>query len=230
MRKPALSVEILTALRQFDSPTVSNAIEHFRIRDPVTGYANMELRCQFPQYPPMVGYALTCTADSATPGDRRSSRLAALLDAIQAAMEPTVLVIKNTGPERLRSCFVGDMFCTALQKMGVVGIVTDAGYRDLAGIAQRAPDFQLFAAGPVVSHGHGVILDLDVTVTVGGLTVQSGDLLHGDANGLLEIPREIAEAVPQQAEATRRAEAEYFDFLNSDAFSHEELKRRLTHH
>ena len=230
MTKPTCPSEILAALRQFDSPTISNAIEHFRVRDPVTGYANMDLQCRFPQYAPMVGYALTCTADNTSPSDQRPSRVAALLDAVQAAPKPAVLVIQNAGPDRLRSCFIGDMVCTTLQKIGVVGVVTDGGYRDLAGIAQRAPGFQLFAAGPVVSHGHPVFIELDVTVSLCGLTVQSGDLLHGDASGLLVIPREIADALPQQAEAVRQAEAEYFDFLNGAAVPFEELKRHLVPH
>jgi regulator of RNase E activity RraA len=230
MAKPTQSPDVLAALRKFDSPTISNAIEHFRVRDPVDGYASLELLCQFPQYAAMVGYAVTCTADSATPGDRRHSRLANLLEAIQTASKPAVLVIQNVGPDRRRSCFVGDMFCSALQKMGVVGVVTDGGCRDRAGIARRTPGFQLFAAGAVVSHGHGVIVEVDVTVSVCGLTVQSGDLLHGDASGLLVIPHEIAAAVPQQAEAVRQAEAGYFDFLNGEALTYEEMRRRLTQH
>jgi hypothetical protein len=53
-------VEQLEALRQIDSPTVSNAIEHFGVRPRVEGYAGWELRCAFPEQGTMLGYAVTC--------------------------------------------------------------------------------------------------------------------------------------------------------------------------
>jgi regulator of RNase E activity RraA len=230
MTKPPISPEILDALRQIDSPTVSNAIEHFKFRDPAAGYATMELRCQFPELNPMVGYAVTCTADTTTPGDTRPARFADVLDAVVAAPKPAVLVIKHAGPDRLRSCFVGDMSCTALWRLGAVGVVTDGGNRDRSGIHQRAPELQLFSPGWVVSHGYGAFIDINVTVSICGLTIRPGDLLHGDESGLLTIPLDIVEPVLKQAEAMRDAEAEFFDFLLGDAFDYEELKRRVTLH
>ena len=61
-----LTPEQLDALRQIDSPTVSNAIEHFGVRPRVEGFAGWELRCAFPELGTMVGYAVTCTADTTT--------------------------------------------------------------------------------------------------------------------------------------------------------------------
>lgn len=221
------SPQIIESLRQFDSPTVSNAIEHFEVRDPVAGYASMELCCQFPRREPMVGYAVTCTADSTTPGDRRQLNLEKLVDALQTAPKPGVLVIKHIGHNRLRSCFVGDMFCTWVQKLDGVGIVTDGGARDRAGIDQQAPGVQLFAPGWVVSHGHGTFIDFNLTVSICGLTIRPGDLLHGDENGLLTVPHEIAESVLQKAQEIREVEAEFFEFMDSKTFSIDEMKRRL---
>ena len=66
-----LSPKQIEALGRIDSPTVSNAIEAFGVRDPTDGYASLELRCLFPDLGPMVGYAVTCTADSTTPGGPR---------------------------------------------------------------------------------------------------------------------------------------------------------------
>ena len=221
---------MIDELRQFDSATVANAVEAFAVRDPVSGYASMELRCQFPERDPMVGYAVTCTADTTRPDDNRPMRLVDLVDMVAAAPKPAVLVIQYVGQDRLRSCFVGDMFCTWFQNLGGIGVVTDGGVRDLAGIAERAPDVQIFAPGPVVSHGHGAFLDFNVTVSICGLSIRPGDLLHGDANGLLTVPASIATDVASQAAVVREAESAYFDFLEGDTFSSDELKRRLTSH
>ena len=75
METTRLSRKTLDILQEFDSPTISNTIEHFEVRDPVTGYANMELKCQFPEQKPMVGYAVTCTADTIPAGCKQPMRL-----------------------------------------------------------------------------------------------------------------------------------------------------------
>ena len=224
-----ISQKTLEMLTQYDSPTISNTIESFGVRDPVTGYANMELKCQFPDQKPMVGYAVTCTADTTTAGSKRPKRLDKVLDLVNDAPKPAVLVVKFVGPDPKRSCLAGDMFCTALSKLGAVGIVTDMGNRDIRQIHQRAPEFQLFCPGAVVSHGYGYFLDFNVSVSICGMTIQPGDLLHGDDSGLLSVPIDIAEEVAQRAASSRQSEADYFDFLENN-FSFEELKKRLGIH
>ena len=220
--------EVLEALEGFDTATVSNAIEAFNVRDRTEGYASMELRCQFPDLKPMVGYAVTCTADSTTPGPKRPSNLAQFLDAVANAPRPCVVVVQNVGPDRPRSCFVGDMVAMAYQKLGAVGIVTDGGVRDVSGIRRRAPGLQVFAPGTVVSHGNAVKLEVGVPVRVGGLAVQPGDLLHGDESGLILVPLDIAEAVVEQARRVQEAEVEFFEFLGGPSPSLDEIKMKLT--
>jgi len=224
-----ISPDELKALAAIDSPTVANAIEAFGVRDATRGYASLELRCLFPDLPPVVGYAVTCTADSTSPAPRRPSRDLELYEAVQAAPKPAIVVLKDAGPNRLLSCHAGDVMSTIFQRVGAIALVTDGGVRDLTGIRQRAPGFQVFAAGTVVSHGIPTILEVGVTVSVCGLTIQPGDLLHGDANGLLLVPAEIAERVAAQAERVWERESRLVDLVRSDAFSLEELGRRLTH-
>jgi 4-hydroxy-4-methyl-2-oxoglutarate aldolase len=224
-----LSLQQLEALARIDSPTVSNAIEFFKVRDPTAGYASMELHCQYPQLPAMVGYAVTCTADSTSPAPKQPNAREKLLEAIAAAHKPAVVVIKDIGPQRLRSCHVGDVLSSIFKKLGAIGLVTDGGVRDLAGIAERAPGFQVFAAGQVVSHGVPVFTEVGVTVNICGLTVRPGDLLHGDANGLLAIPLDIADQVAAQAQKVWERESGIVNFLSSKDFSLEELHKRLGH-
>ena len=225
-----ISSSMIDSLRSVDSATISNAIEHFKVRDQTTGYATNEIVCQFPDQAPMVGYAMTCTADTTQPGDARPSQVDKLVEVVEAAPKPAVIVIQHTGHDRARCCYLGDMFCATFQKLGCAGVVTDGNYRDRAGIGRRTPGFQVFAAGCVVSHGWGVFYDFNVTVTVAGLTIKPGDLLHGDANGLLSIPTEIVEPVLGQAEVLQNSEDDYFRYLESDGFDIEEMKRRFTPH
>jgi 4-hydroxy-4-methyl-2-oxoglutarate aldolase len=220
-----LSPEQIEALGRIDSPTVSNAIEAFGVRDPTDGYASLELRCLFPDLGPMVGYAVTCTADSTTPGGPRPDGQMPLYHALAAAPKPAVVVVRDVGPSRLRSCHAGDMMMTLFHRLGAVGLVTDGGVRDVAGVRRRAPGFRVFAPGTVVSHGIPTIVEVGVTVSICGLKIRPGDLLHGDENGLLKIPLEIADQVAGQAQKVRQAEDEFALFVKSQTFSLEEMMR-----
>jgi regulator of RNase E activity RraA len=189
----------------------------------------MELRCLFPELSPMVGYAVTCTADSTTPTAKPATKIGELFDAIVAMPGPAVIVVQNCGPERSRSCFTGDVVAVVYQKLDAVGVVTDGGIRDLAGIRKRAPGFQIFAPGAVVSHGNGTIVEVGIPVSIAGLVIAPGDLLHGDESGLLKVPIPYVESILHEAELVRKTEKEWFDFALGDAFTIEGMKRRLTH-
>ena len=221
-----LSPDLLSALAEFDSPTVSNAVELFNTRDHVDGFASLELRCLTPGHKPMVGYAVTVTADTTRPAEKRPQRIGEVFDLIKTAPRPSVLVIQHLGTDRYKSCFVGDMFCAGLQCYGGSGVVTDGGVRDVAGIRQRAAEFHVFAAGTVVSHGSPTFIDLSVTVSICGVTINPGDLIHADDSGLLTVPIDEAAGVIEKARAISAKEQEYFEFLKTD-FTHDDLKRRL---
>jgi len=224
-----LSAELIETLAKIDSPTISNAIEFFQVRDPTTGYASMELHCQYPALQPMVGYAVTCTVDSTTPLPKGRNVQADFFRAIAAAPKPAVVVLQDVGPQRLRSCHAGDVLSSIFQKLGAVGLVTDGGVRDKDGIAERAPGFQVFAAGTVVSHGVPRFIEIGVTVNICGMTVQPGDLLHGDANGLLVIPAAIADKVAERAEKVWEREKRIVEYVKSGQFNLEGLRDILSH-
>jgi 4-hydroxy-4-methyl-2-oxoglutarate aldolase len=217
-----LTPEQLEALRRIDSPTIANAIEHFEVRPRVDGFASYEIRCAFPELGTMLGYAVTCTADS-TSEERRERGLWALWEALEAAPKPAVLVIKDVGRERDRSCHMGEVMATTAWALGAVGCVTDGGLRDVNEVRALGA-FHYFCAGFVVSHGNPVICQLNVPVNVGGLQVKPGDLLHGDVNGVLVIPDGIAARVPEQAERVRQAERRVLDMVRAPGFSVAKLR------
>jgi len=220
-----LSPEQLNALRTFDSATVANAVERLAVRDPREGFASLELRCMFPDLAPMVGYAVTCTVSAAAPGTPYPLRHLALYEAVARAPKPAVVVLQDISDNRHKGGHVGDMISTILQRLGAVGTVTDGGVRDLTAVRRRTPGFQIFAAGSVVAHGIPSVIDVGVKVSICGLPIEPGDLLHGDANGLLTIPAEIADRVATESEAVRRHEDEVAAFVKSASFSLDGLRR-----
>ena len=219
-----LSEQVLRELKAIDSPTVSNAVEMFKIRPRTVGYAGWDLRCTYPELGSMVGYAVTCTADSTTQERDNRRGLFPLWEALERSPKPSVLVIKDIGRDRTRSCHLGEVMATTAKALGAVGCVSDGGLRDIAEIRQLE-DFQLFCPGFVVSHGNPVICEIGVEVELNGLQVQPGDLLHGDVNGLLVIPDEVAETVAEEAAGVRQREKEILDLVRSPQFSLEALRK-----
>ena len=225
-----LNDEQLDALRRIDSPTISNAIERFRVRRRVDGFAGWHLRCAFPELGSTIGYAVTCTADSTTETRNDERGLLRLWAAVEQAPKPAVIVIKDIGPERSRSCHMGEVMATTAKALGAVACVSDGGLRDVHEV--RALAFQYFCPGFVVSHGNPIILDVNVSVTLDGLVVEPGDLLHGDANGLLTIPESIAERVAEEAMRVREYERAVLDFVKKPGLTVENLRKfqeRFTH-
>lgn len=218
-----LSAEQLEALRLIDSPTISNAIETFNVRSLVQGYAGWELRCAFPEIGTMMGYAVTCTGDTTTASRTGDRGLMRLWEALEAAPKPAVIVIKDIGDDRSRSCHMGEVMATTAKALGAVGCVSDGGLRDVTEV-RALGGFQYFCPGFVVSHGYPLICDVNLPVTVAGLHLHPGDLLHGDVNGLLTIPPEIAVRVAAEAERIRRAERDVLDFVRQPGLTVERLR------
>jgi 4-hydroxy-4-methyl-2-oxoglutarate aldolase len=228
---PLLTTEQLDALRRIDSPTVANAIERFNIRPRVDGFAGWELRCAFPEIGTTIGYAVTCTADSTTNSRDDERGLLRLWDALEKAPKPAVLVIKDIGPERNRSCHMGEVMATTAKALGGVGCVSDGGLRDVMEV-RALGGFQYFCPGFVVSHGNPVICDVNIEVTLAGLAVRPGDLLHGDVNGILVVPETVASRVADEAALVREAEREILEFVRQPGFTVEKLRtfrQRFTH-
>ena len=90
--------------------------------------------------------------------------------------------------------------------------ITGTG-RDLDQVAGL--NFPVFTNGACCSHGNCAILSANVPVTVGGLTVFPGDLLHGDRNGVTTIPLEIASEIPDACTEFMVAEQFVLNYVRS---------------
>jgi regulator of RNase E activity RraA len=175
---------------------------------------NGSIRACFPQLPPMVGYALTSTFRSMAPprsGDAYGS-IGAQLDAFGSVPGPPVVVFQDLD-EPCASATFGEVMCTTYQRYGAKGIITSGAGRDLAQV--DALGFPAFTNGTICAHGYCHILAIGTPVTVGGLTVYPGDLLHGDLNGVSTIPHDIASEVADVCEEIMQAEAIVLDYLKT---------------
>jgi len=214
-----------------DSPTIANAVERFRLRPRVSGYAGYDLKCIFPELGTMLGYAVTCTADSTTETRPNPFGLFPLWEAVEKSPKPAIVVMKDIGDDRTRGCHLGEVMATTSKALGAIGCVTDAGVRDIREI-KALGDFHLFCAGFVVAHGNPVVCQVGGEVELCGMRIRAGELLHGDINGLLVIPEEIADRVAEEAERIREMERQILDLVKSPGFTLQklrELHKKFTH-
>jgi regulator of RNase E activity RraA len=202
----------LKALTRFDTPTISNTIELYEVRPRGAGYMDGRIRACFPEMPPVAGYAATATMRCAEPKlagdvygslDEQVARFAELPG-------PPIVVFQDLDDPPVAATF-GELMCTTYHAFGAQGLITSGAARDLDQV--RRIGFSAFSNGAICSHGCSHIVDLHRTVRVGGLTVQPGDLLHADANGVVSIPIAIADEIPDAAAEFVLAEAILLDYL-----------------
>jgi regulator of RNase E activity RraA len=223
----ALDPTILAALKKFDSPTLSNAIETFDIRPRDEGYMSMDVRCMFPELGPMVGYAATATIRARGRPDRGDQT--ALYQHVREVAGPRVVVVQDLDEPPGHGSLWGEVNATIFGALGCAGCVTDGCVRDLK--EARAMGFHFFARGPGVSHAYVRVESAGRPVTVGGLLVSPGDLIHADQHGVLLVPREIAAELPAAAERVIAAEQSLLSWVRSSEFDADELieRRRVKH-
>ncbi|MDR3588795.1 MAG: RraA family protein [Negativicutes bacterium] len=198
---PILTESQLEELRNFDSPTIANAIERFKIRPFTEGFMGPEIKCILPCEKPVVGYACTAKVSALKPPTPKQIELwMAYYEKIKETPFPTISVIEDTD-QRPIGAFWGEVQASIHKALGCVGVATNGGVRDLDEADKLG--FKYFASCILVSHAYIHVEEVDCTVNVGGLTVRPGDLLHADKHGVVLIPQEIA---PQLAEACRMAQ------------------------
>lgn len=209
---PALSADRLAALARYDTPTICNAIELFENRPRNAGFMNSSIKACFPQMPPMVGYAVTSTFRSMSPpraGDVYAS-LTQQVESFEKLSGPPVMVYQDLDEPVVAATF-GEVMCSVYKAFGARGLITSGAGRDLEQVEKIG--FPAFTSGAICAHGYCHTLAINVPVTVGGICIYPGDLLHGDLNGVTTIPHEIASEIPDACEGLAAAEKLILDYV-----------------
>jgi regulator of RNase E activity RraA len=214
-------------LKRYDSPTLSNAIETFEVRPRDEGYMSMEIRCVFPDLGPMVGYAATGTIRAR--GRRAKQEQTALYQHVRLVPGPRVVVVEDRDDPPGHGSLWGEVNATIFGALGCIGCVTNGCVRDLK--EARGMGFHFFASGPGVSHAYVRVESAGQPVTVGGLRVSPGDLIHADLHGVLLIPHKIAAELPAAAERVIGTEQDLLLWVRSPEFDADEMieRRRVKH-
>jgi regulator of RNase E activity RraA len=117
--------------------------------------------------------------------------------AVETCPEGAVFVIDSRKDPRAASA--GSILVSRLMKRGVAGVVTDGGFRDAPEIARLpVPAYHTRPSAPTNLTLHQA-LDIDVPIGCGDVAVWPGDIVVGDAEGVVVIPAGIADEVAAEA-------------------------------
>jgi 4-hydroxy-4-methyl-2-oxoglutarate aldolase len=218
-----LSPEQLEAIEQFDTCTIANAIEHFRIRLRNEGFTRPGLRPMTGGESRLLGYAATSRVRFSNPSITGAPYLERTdwWSAVDKLPLPRIAVIQDMDPGPGSGAAVGEVHAAILKAFKFSGLITNAGVRDLPAV-QRL-QFTMFAPFVCVSHSYMHLVDYGEPVDIFGMEVCAGDLLYADCHGVVSIPLEIAAEVPAVAARIRAKDERIVQLCLSSDFSAHKL-------
>lgn len=197
-----MTPELLDLLRSVDTPTVCNAIEVAQGKRGFNAFTRGTMVCSAPNDPAVVGYAITAKIQAVNPPTETSNVIRARRMAYYKAMaegpNPGVAVVEDTDFPHAIGAYWGEVNTTIHKGFGLSGTLTNGVMRDLGDMAEGYP---VIAGSIGPSHGFVHVTELGTPVTIFGLTVNQGDLVHADRHGAVVIPPEV---VDQLADAIQK--------------------------
>ncbi|PRY19345.1 regulator of RNase E activity RraA [Aliiruegeria haliotis] len=156
----------------------------------------------------MVGFAFTVKSASNTRVTGELTYRTEMLD----EMTPNSIVMWDTTGDMDSTAWGGVMTANAVGR-GVVGAVIDGGIRDIDQIREKAfPIFYRYRS-PNGSLGRCLISHFQTMIRIGRTEIRPGDIIVGDADGVIVVPRKIAISVLERAEQILENEKQIFEWV-----------------
>ena len=198
---------LLMLLRKVDTPTVLNAIETAQGRRGFDAFTRGTMLCSAPGEV-MAGYAVTAKIAGRAPSAEDPATVRAMrMDyyrAMAEAPQPSLAVVEDQDFPDCIGAYWGEVNTKIHAAFGMSGALTNGVMRDLGDLA---PAFPVVAGSIGPSHGFVHVTALQVPVTVFGLTVRPGDLVHADRHGAVVVPPDIVPVLAEAILTMQRTEA-----------------------
>jgi regulator of RNase E activity RraA len=222
---------MLEKLKRFDTPSITNVVATYPGKLLCLGlyepwrqnwYTNTSVHCIYPELGPIVGYAVTIVFALPNPRFQRLS-FDDVVDALGKSKKPAIVVIKQDFPQEMQSKvgLAGGQMTTLFKACGAIGVVTNGPSRDVDEI--RPMKFQYMMSGVTPGHGEMAISAVNVPVSVAGMDVAPGEIIHMDENGACKFPADRLADVCKNVDAFKKEEDEQVKAINS-AKTLEEIK------
>lgn len=184
---------LIDRLHGCDTPTVCNAIEVAQGQRGFTGFTHRTVIWAGDPEARIVGFARTAriagTHPPAEPVDEIRARRMAYFESMNAGPRPGVAVIEDTDGDAAIGAWWGEVHAQVHKGVfGLCGAITNGVVRDLG---DMPTGFPVLAGSVGPSHGFVHVRDMGTPVTIFGMTVQEGDLIHADRHGAVCIPSDV---------------------------------------
>lgn len=225
----ALTARELKALQAFDTPTMCNALELLAPERRLHGFTTEPLQCIYPDLPPVVGYARTGTMRATEPSGRspqeeRDKRIE-WYRYVDEGPKPAVVLLQDLDGARAGTgAFWGEVNSHIHRGLGCLGVVTNGSIRD---VPMNAKGFQMLAGSVMPSHAWVHIVGVGGPVTVSGMAVSSGDIVHADRHGAVVIPQRVARQIAGAVKLLAQREAVIIKAAKSKGFDWHKLRDAL---
>ena len=210
-----------------DSCSVANAVDATGVRLANEGFSDSRVTCHTPGLRPMVGAVVTLKVRSAEPPMKKAFYLdhPDWWELLTAGTTPRILAVEDVDARPGRGSLVGPVHACILKALGFVGVVTNGAIRGCSGF--ESVGLNAYSGNVSPSHAFSHVVEAGVGVEIAGLRLAPGDLLHGDANGIVSIPSVVAAQVALAAAEIREREKRICHFCASGKFSKEALRARM---
>ena len=225
------TADMLEELKDFDTPSITNVVATYPnnplclgLYNPWTEnwYTDQTIRCMYPELGRLVGYAVTCVYGLPDPNYSRLSFMD-VIDALDASPKPTILILEQRYPPEIagKVGLAGGNMVSAMKAIGCLGLISNGPSRDLDEV--RPLKFQYMLSGITAGHGAMAVQAVNTPVSVGGMYVAPGEIIHMDENGAVKFPADQLEAVLNNARELQKQEAARQSALQA-ATSAEEIR------
>jgi regulator of RNase E activity RraA len=206
-----LSDSLLDLLKRVDTPTVCNAIEVAQGKRGFDAFTRGTMQCSAPGQA-MVGYARTARIQAVNPpsepADVIKARRMAYYKYMSQGPRPGIAVVQDMDVPNAIGAYWGEVNTNIHKAFGLSGALTDGVMRDLGDLPHGFP----VVAGSIgPSHGFVHVIDYDQTVTVMGMNVAPGALVHADRHGAVVIPDDVIPALEAAVAQLFKSEKVVFD-------------------
>lgn len=229
MTNTVLNDTLLALLRSVDTPTVCNAIEVAQGTRGFDAFTRGTMLCSDPEGGAIVGYAVTAKIAAVEPPSEvpeviRARRMA-YYKAMSEGPAPSVAVVEDLDYPHAIGAYWGEVNTTIHKGFGMSGALTNGVMRDLGDMASGFP----VVAGSIgPSHGFVHVKEIGTPVTIFGLDVAQGDLIHADRHGAVVIPVDVLDDLSAAIHKMQETETLVLGPAREAGFDFETFERAWT--
>jgi len=217
--------DLLKLLQSVDTPTVCNAIEVAQGKRGFSQFTRGTMLCSDPDGRVIVGFAKTAKIAAIEPPKESpeiiKERRMNYYRYMSETNGPTVVVIEDLDFPDCIGAYWGEINTKVHKGFGLSGALTNGVMRDLGDLAA---DFPVVAGSIGPSHGFVHVREIDTPVSIFGISVSPGDLVHADRHGAVVIPDGLIDNLYQAIQKLFASERLILDSAEKEGFGFNDFK------